>query len=201
MSAGLSEFLRRLRERLDRAEGRAGEEAAYAQTLLDRASTEQAPYAATAHPLVRHLPAALAGLDRDAPDIAAVLRPLANALPWRYGYEARADLPDLHLNMGWSELVGPAAPFRSDEVCLGLTLIGPHTHYPAHRHPAVELYHVLTGAAEWSADGIGHVQPPGSFILHETNQEHAMRAADKPLLALYTWSGDVVSPSVWSPRT
>jgi hypothetical protein len=197
MSAGLAELVRLLRARLTRAEGRAGEEAARVQSLLDRASTEQAPYAATAHPLVRHLSAVLAGLDRNAPDIAAALRPLAEGLPWRYGYAARADLPDLHLNMGWAEFVGPAAPFRSDEVCLGLTLIGPHTNYAAHRHPAVELYHVLTGAAVWS----GHQRPPGAFILHESNQQHAMRTGDAPLLALYTWTGDVVSPSVWSLPT
>ena len=197
MSGDIAEVLGRLRGQLDRAEGRAGEEATRVKTLLDRASTEQAPYTATAHPLVRHLPAALAGLDRDAPDIAAVLRPLAKGLPWRYGYEASADRPDLHLDMGWAEFVGPAAPFRSDEVCLGLTLIGPHTHYAAHRHPAVELYHVLTGSAAWS----GNSRPPGAFILHESNQEHAMHTGNEPLLALYTWSGDVVSPSVWSRQT
>jgi len=194
MSAGLAELVARLRARLDRAEGRAAEEAARVKKLLDRASAEQA-HTAAAHPLVRHLPAALAGLDRDAPDIAAALRPLAEGLPWRYGYTPRADLPDLHENMGWCEFVGPAAPFRSDEVCLGLTLIGPHAHYPAHRHPAVELYHVLTGVAEWS----GQLRAPGAFILHEANQEHDMRTVEAPLLALYTWSGDVVSPSVWSP--
>jgi hypothetical protein len=197
MSADLSALVRRLRARLARAEGAAGEEATRVQTLLDRASTQPAPYAATAHPLVRHLPATLAALDRDAPDIAAALRPLSEGLPWRYGYEASADLPDLHLNMGWAEFVGPAAPFRSDDVCLGLTLIGPHTHYAAHRHPAVELYHVLTGATEWS----GRKRPPGAFILHESNEEHAMRTGDEPLLALYTWTGDVISPSVWSRRT
>jgi hypothetical protein len=197
MSADLAELVRLLRARLTRAEGREGEEATRVKTLLDRASTEQAPYAATAHPLVRHLPAALAGLDRDAPDIAGALRPLAEGLPWRYGYEARGDLPDLHLNMGWTEFVGPAAPFRSDEVCLGLTLIGPHTHYAAHRHPAVELYHVLTGAAEWS----GQKRPPGAFILHKSNQQHAMRTGEEPLLALYAWTGDVVSPSVWNLPT
>jgi len=194
MSADLAALVALLRQRLTRAEGRAGAEATKVQSLLDRASALQQPYEATAHALIRHLPAALAGLDRDAPDIAAALRPLAQNLPWRYGYDARADAPDLHENMGWTEFVGPAAPFRSDEVCLGLTLIGPHTHYSAHRHPAVELYHVLTGAADWS----GRRRPAGDFILHETNQTHAMRTGAEPLLALYTWSGDVVSPSVWS---
>jgi hypothetical protein len=194
MSDELAQLLAQLRARLNRATGSAAWEAAHVQRLLDRASVEQAPCDATSHPLTRHLPAALAGLDRDGPDIAALLRPLAAGLPWRYGYEASAALPDLHLNMGWSEFVGPAAPWRSDEVCLGLTLIGPNTHYPDHRHPAVELYHVLTGVAEWSS----HWRRPGAFILHDSNQSHAMRTGDEPLLALYTWSGDVFSPSVWS---
>lgn len=196
MSAELAKLLVRLRGRLNRSEGRAAREASHVQRLLDLAS-EQAPYAATAHPLVRHLPAALAGLERDAPDIAALLRPLADGLPWRYGYEASADMPDLHLNMGWAEFVGPAAPWRSDEVCLGVALIGANTHYPAHQHPAVELYHVLTGVAEWSS----HWRRPGAFILHDSNQTHAMRTGDEPLLALYTWSGDVFSPSVWSRQS
>lgn len=194
MSAGLADLVRLLRGRLDRAEGRAAAEAAHVQALLDRASAQQTPYAATAHPLTRHLAAALAGLDRDAPEIAAALRPLAEGLPWRYGYAPRDDLPDLHRNMGWAEFVGPEAPFHSDEVCLGLTLIGPHAHYAGHSHPAVELYHVLTGAAEWN----GALRPPGAFILHDANQPHAMRAGAAPLLALYTWSGDIVSPSVWN---
>lgn len=194
MSADLAKLLARLRGRLNRADGRAAREAAHVQRLLDRASVDIAPYEATAHPLLRHLPATLSGLERDAPEIAALLRPLAEGLPWRYGYEASADLPDLHLNMGWTEFVGPAAPWRSDEVCFGLTLIGPDAHYADHRHPAVELYHVLTGLAEWS----GHWRRPGDFILHDSNQIHAMRTGDEPLLALYSWSGDVHSPSVWS---
>ncbi|PPQ37595.1 Dimethlysulfonioproprionate lyase [Rhodoblastus acidophilus] len=195
MSVGLADLVRRLRDRLERAEGPAAAEAAHVQALLDRASVEQTDYVATAHPLTQHLAATLAGLDRDAPDIAAALRPLAEGLPWRYGYAPRDDLPDLHRNMGWAEFVGPAAPFHSDEVCLGLTLIGPHAHYASHSHPAVELYHVLTGAAEWN----GAARPPGAFILHDANQPHAMRAGAAPLLALYTWSGDIVSPSVWNP--
>lgn len=196
MSAELAQLVARLRARLNRADGRAGLEALNVQRLLDRVAHDPAPYAASAHPLVRHLPEALAGLARDAPELAALLGPLAEHLPWRYGYEATAAFPDLHLNMGWAEFVGPAAPWRSDDVCLGLTLIGPHSYYAPHRHPAVELYHVLTGVAEWSS----HWRRPGAFILHDSNQIHAMRTGDEPLLALYTWSGDVVSPSVWSPQ-
>lgn len=198
MSADLAPLVAALRLRLRPPRGVVGDEVERVNALLDRASPQPQDFAASGHPLTRHLPQVLDGLERDALDIAAVLRPIAAALPWRYGYAARSDRPGLEAEMGWAEFVGPAAPFRSDEVCLGLTLIGPHTFYPPHRHPAVELYHVLTGTAEWSADGKAARQPPGAFILHQPNQIHAMRTGDQPLLALYTWTGDVVSPSVWS---
>lgn len=200
MSADLALLLAALRRCLTAIDGPVGQEVTRINALLDRVAGPQLPFEPSGHPLTRHLPAALDGLDRDAPEIAQALRPLAAALPWRYGYAARTDLPGLEAEMGWAEIVGPLAPYRADDVCLGLTLIGAGTFYPPHRHPAVELYHVLTGVSEWTADGETSVRKPGDFILHTVNQEHAMRGGEQPLLALYTWSGDVVSPSVWSDQ-
>ena len=34
-----------------------------------------------------------------------------------------------------AQIVGPLAPFRSNTVCLGLTLIAADSFYPPHRHP------------------------------------------------------------------
>jgi mannose-6-phosphate isomerase-like protein (cupin superfamily) len=131
-------------------------------------------------------------------DVRAAFLPLLPDLPWRYGYTPRPDLPGLENRMGWAELIGPLAPFRSDRVCLGLTAIGTHTRYPEHAHPAVEVYFVISGTARWTADGISHERPPGSYILHPANIVHAMETGDEPLLAAYTWSGDIVSPSIYS---
>lgn len=117
-------------------------------------------------------------------------------LPWKYNYEPRADLPDLGLKMAWGEIIGPEAPFVSDRFCLGLTLIAPKSFYPLHRHPATELYWVVSGTAEWTLEGKVTRRAPGSFILHDSNAVHAMRTFDEPLLALYSWSGpDVVTLS------
>ena len=181
----------------DRADA-VGEEIRRVLALLDRAAVDQLPVAPTHHPLIRHLPATLDLAAATAPEVAALLRGCGEALPWRYGYAARPDQPGLEAAMGWAELVGPAAPLRSDEVCFGLTLIGPATNYLEHAHPAVELYHVLAGTAAWSAAGETRWQPPGAFVLHPSNVIHAMRTAEEPLLALYSWTGDVVSPSVWA---
>jgi len=197
----LAELLRLLRLRFE-AEGdrpdAVGAEISRVRAGLDRVRTSALAWTATHHPLIRSLPAALDLLAPLAPEIAGVLGRIGPDLPWRYGYAARPDQPGLEAAMGWAEIVGPAAPFRSDDVCFGLTLIGPDTHYLPHRHPAVELYHVLAGTAAWSAAGVTSLRPPGSLILHPANLVHAMRTGPEPLLALYSWTGDVVSPSVWA---
>jgi gentisate 1,2-dioxygenase len=98
--------------------------------------------------------------------------------------------------MGWAELIGTEAPYKSDDFCLGFTLISPYTLYPEHRHPAIELYKVLSGTAEWTLEGATSKRVPGEVILHPSNKIHKMQTYDQTLLALYTWSGnDVVTLS------
>ena len=90
------------------------------------------------------------------------------------------------------------APFRSDRVCLGLTLIGPQTLYTKHRHPAIELYHVVAGTAAWTLDDVSRDNQPGTYILHPSQAVHAMQTRAQPLLAIYFWSGtDVRTASVY----
>ena len=97
--------------------------------------------------------------------------------------------------MAWTEIVGPGRYWHSDHVCLGLTLIAPGHHYPEHHHPAVELYTLVTGESDWTLDGLTTRRGPGARILHESGAIHAMRSLGSPLLALYSWTGDVRSPS------
>jgi hypothetical protein len=107
----------------------------------------------TRHPLTAHLAPAIDAAALRFPALAAALLPVAAELPWRYGYAARAELPGLETRMGWAEIVGPAAPFRSDDVCLGLTFLAPETLYPDHRHPAAELYRIVAGRPTWTVEG------------------------------------------------
>ena len=147
----------------------------------------------------RHLTAALDGWRDGGEEVRAALSALADRLPWRFSYAPRADAPDLAERVAWAELVGPSAPIRSDRLCVGVTLIAPHTLYPDHRHPAIELYRVLSGTATWSAAGVARPVPPGEWVLHPSGVVHAMRTGAEPLLALYTWSGeDVVTTSSWA---
>ncbi|MDR0535748.1 MAG: cupin domain-containing protein [Puniceicoccales bacterium] len=129
--------------------------------------------------------------DEAAARLLALVQPWLGALPWRYSYDEKASPPGLGRRMAWAELVGPIAPFRSEKVCFGLTAIGPGLLYPAHRHPATETYYVLHGDALWTAAGVPLTHRPGALILHPPNIHHSMQTTATPLLAAYTWSGDV----------
>jgi hypothetical protein len=147
------------------------------------------------HSIVRHLTQTLSATRATAPILAAALEPVAVKLHWRYAYEPRPDAPGLENAMAWTEIVGPGRYWHSDHACLGLTLIAPGHFYPAHHHPAVELYTLVTGESDWTLEGITTRRLPGERILHESHAVHAMRSLATPLLAIYSWTGDVRSPS------
>jgi mannose-6-phosphate isomerase-like protein (cupin superfamily) len=166
--------------------------------LLDRVDftrPDEDEFRPSGHGVTRHLLGELPSRNGTVADVLGAFRPLFAALPWRYGYEPRADMPGLDNAMAWAEFVGPLAPFRSDKVCLGITAIGPNTRYHEHCHPAVESYYVLSGTARWTAAGVTHEREPGWFTLHPSNIVHAMETGDEPLVAAYTWTGDVETPS------
>ena len=119
------------------------------------------------------------------------------ALPWVYHYGERAGEESLASRIAFAELIGPDGPMSTADARVGLTLIAPRTFYPLHAHPAVELYWVMSGHAEWLTAGSTQVAAPGRFVLHHSNQPHAMRTRDEPLLALWGWSGDIDSPAVY----
>jgi mannose-6-phosphate isomerase-like protein (cupin superfamily) len=179
--------------------GAIGDEISRVLALLQTLPPLAGVFSPNTHPLTRHLDAAYGAAAPGTADVIEALRPVARILPWTYGYDPRADFPGLENAMGWAEIIGPAAPFRSESICLGFTLIDPETLYPAHAHPAVELYYVVAGNAQWTAAGVTHTNPPGAFILHPSEVVHSMKTGGEPLLALYTWSGgDIVTTSYFT---
>jgi hypothetical protein len=119
------------------------------------------------------------------------------ALPWVYHYEERAGEESLATRIAFAELIGPDGPMSAADARIGFTLMAPHTFYPLHAHPAVELYWVMSGHADWITAGPAHVAAPGRFVLHQSNQPHAMRTREEPLLALWGWSGDIDTPAFY----
>jgi mannose-6-phosphate isomerase-like protein (cupin superfamily) len=147
-------------------------------------------------PLLRYAESSTLHGSKETEPLLGLIREVFDYLPWKYNYEEREDKKNLGSYMGWAELIGPEAPYKSDDFCLGFTLISPYTLYPEHRHPAIELYKVLSGTAEWTLEGVTSKRVPGEVILHPSNKIHKMQTYDQTLLALYTWSGnDVVTLS------
>jgi quercetin dioxygenase-like cupin family protein len=150
-------------------------------------------------PVCDHLPFALerGTMDREA-NLALSIAALAPALRWTYSYPTNPRDRDLSSKVAFAQIVGARGLQPDSEIHIGLTLIAPHVVYPAHLHPAVELYLVIAGTALWQS---GHAEPamkpPGSVILHPSNVVHAMTTFEEPLLAIWTWRGDLVSPSVY----
>jgi mannose-6-phosphate isomerase-like protein (cupin superfamily) len=129
--------------------------------------------------------------------IAAGLSELTSRLRWTYGYPRDPRYPGLERRLAFTEALGKTGIWPSERMLLGFTLIAPHTHYPAHVHPAIELYVVIAGAAAWAlGDAPAQIRPPGSVIVHPSGAPHAMTTGAEPMLALFTWRGDLAtSPS------
>lgn len=129
------------------------------------------------------------------PQIARAVAMLTQRLRWTYGYPPDPRYPGLERRVAFTELLGATAIWRSERMLAGLTLIAPHTCYPAHAHPAIELYLVVTGAAAWQhGDAAAATRPPGSVIVHPKGAPHAMTTGSEPLLAVFTWRGDLATP-------
>lgn len=98
----------------------------------------------------------------------------------RYGYAVLA-----------GPSTGPPALIEHAGLAFGVLLLGPHTTYPTHVHPAAELYLPL-GAATWSLGGAApQLRPAGTSIVHRANEPHETRTGATPLAALYIWLGEL----------
>lgn len=137
------------------------------------------------YPVLRHFDDALT-LDANASPICATLRGLQGALRWRQN--PNYDGADFLNGYAYCEVVGPTGHLRDPDVALGLLLLGPRITYPEHAHPAGEVYAVIAGRAQWrQGDRVWRRREPGQRIHHASNEPHAMRTMDEPLLAAYLW--------------
>ena len=98
-------------------------------------------------------------------------------------YEDFADRHALATIIGPEDRPG-VLEVRSD-VRVGISLVGPHTEYPDHRHPPEELYLALT-PGEWRQDLGPWFEPgPSGVVFNTSNILHGMRAGATPQLALW----------------
>jgi Dimethlysulfonioproprionate lyase len=139
-------------------------------------------------PVLRWLPRMAAAADCCGADFVETLCRAAGSLDWRQTYSV-AQVGEWFLqNYGWTELLSPGPATGVAQLSCGVLVLGPNTFYPAHRHEAEELYLPLAGTAEWQqGDGAWRPRPPGTLIHHSSEEPHAMRTGEHPLLAMYLW--------------
>jgi hypothetical protein len=141
-------------------------------------------------PVLNWLPTIAGAADVWDAALVAALCQAAPLLEWRQTYTAHEVGGRFLQNYGWSEIVGPKGLESSARIACGFLLLGPDTFYPRHRHAAEEFYVPLSGTAQWQqGDAIWRHRGPGALIHHRSDEAHAMRTADAPLLALYLWRG------------
>ena len=62
----------------------------------------------------------------------------------------------------------------------------------------VPRYVVLSGDSLWRHGDEGfQARPGGSYVFHPSQQHHAMQTLEEPLLALWAWTGDIVTDADW----
>ena len=125
-----------------------------------------------------------------------------DALPWHCWSKA---VPDLKTAL----LIGDpvlGAVQENSQFHVGLMHIAANAHYPAHCHDAVEIYHLMSGKAQWwrnpgkRSQGKGEtaVLHPGDYRHTASQEAHSITTGPfESMLCFWFWSGDVVSGKYW----
>lgn len=100
-------------------------------------------------------------------------------------------LADENAKYFYHELIGPNLPapaFQNEHVYFGPLEMKPGYTYPAHNHPAPEIYYVIEGEAEWHVDDEVKKVGPGDLIYHRPYAAHGWTVtSDTPLKAVWLW--------------
>ncbi len=72
--------------------------------------------------------------------------------------------------------------------------------YTWHHHPAEEIYLVVAGEGEFLRHGMASERlGPGGAVLHGSNQPHALRTHDQPIIAYVIWRNNLGIKPVLTP--
>jgi len=167
---------------------------------LEAASGSVAP-APVRQPVTRFVaPASKLSSHPESAALAAATRAAEGALAWHPAYPQLAGDPryaDFLAGYSYADVAGPRGPFVTPDMAAFLTVQAPGVTYPAHAHPAFEVYYIIAGRAEWKRGGEDwRFREPGTFIVHLSGQAHAMRTGAEPLLAAAVWLDHLDGPSV-----
>jgi hypothetical protein len=161
------------------------------------------PPAQQPFPVLRWLPQLTVRSGTFGAALLETLRAAADSLDWRQTYTKDEVGEEFLRNYAWAELSRPSSGIVAAQISCGVLVLGPNTFYPPHRHEAEEIYLPLAGTAEWlQGDGVWRHRPAGTLIHHSSEETHAMRTGEQPLLAMYLWrSADLGQIARLDPRS
>jgi hypothetical protein len=127
-------------------------------------------------------------------DLAGALGAVARSVRWQQTASYVEHPPDA----SFLDRYGHAAVAGSDDLTLGLLLLGPDVHYPRHHHPAEEFY-LPAGTIRWThaTDDAPVREPAGVLLHHAPWQPHALLTDERPVLLAWVWTGEVGTPSAF----
>jgi quercetin dioxygenase-like cupin family protein len=106
----------------------------------------------------------------------------------------------------YTQLVGPKKPgyeyitsgLNAANMQMGTLALMPGATYPAHNHPAREIYFVIEGEADWFVDDEKQHVTPGSIIMHRPYAVHGWTATGgQPLKVMWVqWTDGDESPEL-----
>lgn len=122
--------------------------------------------------------------DRSAIAVGTALRNLAPLLKWHNAGGPGMPIPSTQTYAG-TVVAGPRGLIASEQVEIGISIMAPHTVYPDHRHPPVEIYLVLSDG-QWRQEDFDWATPGfGKLVYNPGNVLHSMRSGDEPLLSVW----------------
>jgi len=148
---------------------------------------------ATELPVLGHLEMALAEATKVDPELGGALAALSSQLQWRQNpnYVRNPPSADFLSGYGYAVIAGSGGLFPA-RIAFGLLILAPGILYPAHLHPAEEVYLVLDQTSLWWREGEEWRHGlAGALIHHPPNLLHAMQAGLRPLCAVYLWRGAI----------
>jgi len=90
----------------------------------------------------------------------------------------------------YKALIGGQRPgvIPQEDILMGVLELAPGATYPAHKHPAPELYYVIGGKVRWTVGDETFEAGPGEAIYHAPNTLHRMvNIGAETLRMVYLW--------------
>jgi quercetin dioxygenase-like cupin family protein len=187
----LRTLLERLVDAINAADGASDTKPAFRQRLIKALTvvgTQRQLNQGRTLPVCDSLPRALANANQYGAELSALasaFAALGSSITWQRRVESEQHGAAFHNGHANTWILAPQGLEQRQDIVIGASLLAAHTEYPVHQHPPQELYLVMS-PGQWFNTKDGWYTPgAGALVHHQPNIQHAMRATQEPLLAIW----------------